>query len=318
MHPLFYSFLIVPKISVIIPCYFNESNIPVTTQELLENEKLFPAEVTFEYVMVDDGSKDGTLQALKHFKAAHPHKVTIVKLSGNFGSYNAIQAGMKYATGDCNVVIAADLQDPPELMVKMYEYWSKGIKLVVANRNEREDAFTSRLFAEQYQKLIKKYALPNLPKGGFDYCLFDKQLREQVVAMNEKNTNSLYLLIWLNYEYVSIPYTRRVRKIGKTRWTLKKKIQLFIDSFVSFSYAPLRLITVSGLILGFLSFIYAFFVIFAKFSGLIALEGWTSMMVVFLLISSFQMMALGIIGEYLWRNLEASRNRPPFIVDTVL
>lgn len=307
-----------PKISIIIPCYYNELNIPVTSKELIANEGLFPADVSFEYVMVDDGSKDNTLAELQKFKTAYPNKVTIVKLSGNFGSYNAIQAGMKYATGDCTVVIAADLQDPPELIVKMYEYWQKGVKLVVANRDEREDHFSSRLFSEQYQKLMQRYALPNLPKGGFDFCLFDKQLREQVVDLKENNTNSLYLLMWLNYDYVAIPYKRRNRAIGKSRWTLKKKIKLFIDSFVSFSHAPLRLITTTGLLLGLGSFIYAIFVIIARLSGLIALEGWTTMMVVFLLVSSFQMMALGIIGEYLWRNLEAGRKRPAYIVDEVL
>lgn len=307
-----------PKISIIIPCYYNELNIPVTSKELIANEGMFPKDVQFEYVMVDDGSKDNTLIELKKFKATFPEKVIIVKLSGNFGSYNAIQAGMKYATGDCTVVIAADLQDPPELIVKMYEYWQKGVKLVVANRDEREDNLSSRIFAEQYQKLIQRYALPNLPKGGFDFCLFDKQLREQVVDLKENNTNSLYLLMWLKYDYVAIPYKRRNRSLGKSKWTLKKKIKLFIDSFVSFSHAPLRLITTTGLLLGLGSFVYAMFVIIARLNGLIALEGWTTMMVVFLLISSFQMMALGIIGEYLWRNLEAGRQRPPYIVDEVI
>ncbi len=307
-----------PKVSVIIPCYYNELNIPATTAELLNNERRFPTEVEFEYMMVDDGSKDNTLNALKKFKEQYPEKVKIIKLSGNFGSYNAIQAGMKYATGDCTVVIAADLQDPPELMVKMYEYWSKGVKLVVANRNNREDSFTARIFSQQYQKLIRKYALPNLPKGGFDYCLFDKQLREEVIALNENNTNSLYLLMWLKYDYVAIPYTRTAREVGKSRWTLKKKIKLFIDSFVSFSYAPLRLITVSGLIMGILSFVYALYVLFARLTGLIQLEGWTTMMVVFLLVAAFQMISIGIIGEYLWRNLEASRKRPAYIVDELI
>ncbi len=307
-----------PKLSVIIPCYYNEANIPVTAATLIANEQRFPADVIFEYIMVDDGSKDNTIQALKAFKQQYPQKVTIVKLSGNFGSYNAIQAGMLYATGDCTVVIAADLQDPPELMVTMMEHWRSGIKLVLANRQNRNDPFLSKLFATSYQKLIRKYALPNLPQGGFDYCLFDKQLREQVVEMKEKNTHSLYLLVWLNYTYVSIPYTRAERSIGKSRWTLKKKIKLFIDSFVSFSYTPLRFITVSGLLLGTVSMLYALYVLYAKLTGHVDVQGWTAMMLVFLLVSSFQMMALGIIGEYLWRNLEASRKRPAYVVDEVI
>jgi len=307
-----------PKLSIIIPCYFNGDNIPVTGATLLANEKLFPNDVSFEYIMVDDGSKDNTFEALQSFKNQHPHKIKIVKLSGNFGSYNAIQAGMKYATGDCNIVTAADLQDPPELMVKMVDYWKKGFKLVLANREGRDDPFLSKLLASAYQRLIKKYALPSLPNGGFDFCLFDRQLKEDVLAMKEKNTNSLYLLVWLKYEYACIPYKRLERKIGKSRWTMKKKIQLFIDSFVSFSYAPLRFITISGLLLGMGSMVYALYVLWAKLSGDISVEGWTAMMVVFLLVSSFQMIAIGIIGEYLWRNLDATRNRPAFIIDKVL
>jgi len=307
-----------PKLSIIIPCYYNELNIPVTSKELVLNEQLFPEDVSFEYIMIDDGSKDKTFEALITFKNQYPEKVTIVKLSGNFGSYNAIQAGMKYATGDCNLVIAADLQDPPELMLKMYEFWTKGFKLVLANREDREDPFLTKILASIYQKLMKKLALPNIPDGGFDFCLFDKQLKDEVLAIQEKNVNSLYLLIWMKYDYACIPYKRRERKIGKSRWTMKKKIQLFIDSFVSFSYAPLRFITVCGILLGGISFIYAIYVLWAKFLGHIDVQGWTTMMMVFLLVSSFQMMAIGIIGEYLWRNFEATRNRPAYVVDKVL
>jgi len=178
--------------------------------------------------------------------------------------------------------------------------------------------FFTRSLAHIYHQTIRKFALKNLPEGGFDFCLFDKQLREQVVAMNEKNTNSLYLLNWLKYDYICIPYTRRKRETGKSMWTLNKRIQLFIDSFVSFSYMPLRFITVSGLLLGFISFLYAVYVLFAKISGLISVQGWSTMMVVFLVVSSFQMIAIGIIGEYLWRNLEASRKRPSYVIDEII
>ncbi len=303
------------KISVIIPCYYNEQNIPITTKVLLDNEKMFPESVCFEYVMVDDGSKDNTLIELLNFRSKYPLKVKVVKLSGNFGSYNAILAGMSVATGDCNIVITADLQDPPELMIKMFDYWTSGIKLVLANRESREENFVSQFFSNVYQYLIRKFALKNLPKGGFDYCLFDIRLKEEVLKMSENNTNSLYLLVWLKYDFVTIPYRRNKREIGTSKWTLSKKIKLFIDSFVSFSYAPLRFITISGLILGLVSFIYALIIVGSKLFGFIQVEGWTTMMVVFLLVSSFQMISLGIIGEYLWRNLENSRRRPAFIIE---
>lgn len=307
-----------PKISIIIPCYYNEGNIPVTTAELIQNESLFPADVEFEYVMVDDGSKDKTLDELVKFKNSYPTKVKVIKLAGNVGSFNAILAGMQYATGDCNVIITADLQDPPDLMPKMYDYWLKGIKFVIANRQDREEGFFSKLFANTYHALIKKFVLKNVPSGGFDYVLFDKQLREEVVKINEKNTNTIYLLAWLNYDYVNIPYIRRERKIGKSRWTVSKKMKLFIDSFVSFSFFPIRAISVMGIVLGIIAFLYGIFVIVAKFTGLVPISGWSSMMVVFLFVSSFQMVALGIIGEYVWRALDAARGRPNFIVEEVI
>lgn len=304
-----------PKLSIIIPCYYNEQNIPVTAEELKKNEQLFPSEVSFEYVMVDDGSRDGTWQALQTFKQQYPDQVKIIKLAGNVGSYNAILAGMQYATGDMNVVIAADLQDPPELMVKMYEYWKKGLKLILANRQDREDSFGQKLFSNTYHYLIRKLAIPGIPSGGFDYVMFDKQLRDEVVKMKEKNTNSLYLLVWMGYEYVNIPYTRKKRQIGKSRWTLKKKIKLFVDSFVSFSYFPLRFISVSGLFMGMIALVYALYILYARVTGHIEVEGWSTLMIVILFVSSFQMISLGIVGEYLWRSLDAARNRPSYIVE---
>lgn len=305
------------KISYIIPCYYNEGNIPVTSKTLLENEARFPEGTEFEYVFVDDGSKDNTLGELLKFYEQCPEKVRVVKLASNVGSFNAILAGMHYATGDCNAMLAADLQDPPELIPQMMEHWSKGYKLVIANRQDREESFGQKLFSNTYHYLIKRFALRHVPEGGFDLVLFDRQLKDEIVKIDEKNTNVLYLLTWLGFEYVNIPYVRRKRDIGKSRWTLKKKIKMFIDSFVAFSFFPIRAISVTGTILGLIAFLYGIFVIIAKFTDLIPVEGWTTMMVVLLFVSSFQMIALGIIGEYVWRALDSSRNRPNFVVDKV-
>ena len=304
-----------PKLSIIIPCYFNEGNIPLTTAELISNENHFPDDLEFEYVLVDDGSKDNTYNELLKFREKFPSKVKIIKLAGNVGSYNAILAGLHYASGDCNVILTADLQDPPELIPKMYQYWLKGIKFVIANRTDREESWSQKFFSNTFHKLMKKLALKNIPEGGFDLVLFDKQLRDEAVKMSENNAHLIYLLAWLNFDYVSIPYVRRKREIGKSRWTPQKKIKLFIDSFVSFSFFPIRVISVMGIILGIAAFLYGLFVIIAKLTGLISLAGWTSIMVVLLFVSSFQMISLGIIGEYVWRSLDAARNRPNFIVD---
>ena len=306
------------KISIIIPCYYNEANIPSLTLKLLEIESLFPKDTAFEYIFVDDGSKDKTYELLKEFHYKYPFKVKVVKLAGNVGSHNALLAGMTYATGDCCCTMSADLQDPPELIPKMFQHWLNGIKLVIANRSDREEGFFKKMFASIYHSLIKKYALKNVPENGFDVVLFDKQLKDEVLKINEKNTSQTYLLTWLQFEFVTIPYIRLKRDLGKSRWTVSKKIKLFIDSFVSFSFYPIRLITVLGIILGLLSFFYGLFIIVAKIGGYIDLKGWAALMAIILLLSSFQMIALGIIGEYVWRSFDASRNRPNFVIDQLI
>ena len=307
-----------PKISVITPCYFNEENIPVTSQKLLDNEKLFDADVEFEYILVDDGSKDKTWPELVKFQSRFPHKVKIIKLVRNFSSTNAVFAALPYCTGDCNVIISADLQDPPELIHAMYQHWVKGYKLVLANRTNREESAVRKFFANTTHKLVKKFGLQNLPDGGFDLNLFDAEVREVLIKMVDRNSYFPYLLIWMGYDFVSIPYVRKKRELGESKYTVAKNIKAFIDSFVAFSFFPIRAISIAGMGMGLIAFIYGIIIIFGKLYGLVPTTGWSSMMVVILFVSSFQMTALGIIGEYVWRGLDASRNRPAYIVDRVL
>jgi polyisoprenyl-phosphate glycosyltransferase len=307
-----------PTLSYIIPCYFNGENLPITTQTLIANEKLFSQAIDFEYVMIDDGSKDNTWEELQKFQALYPNKVKAIKLARNVGAFNAILAGMHHTKGDCQVVLTADLQDPPELIPQMLDHWQRGIKLVIANRQDRQESFTQKIFSNTFHYLMKTYAMPHLPTGGYDLVLFDRQLCQEVIKINEKNSHTLYLLAWLGYEYVTIPYTRRKREIGKSRWTLQKKIKLFVDSFVEFSFFPIRAISVMGILLGVAAFLYGLFVVAARLTGFIHLEGWSSLMIVLLFVSSFQMIALGIIGEYVWRVLDSTRNRPNFVIEKII
>ena len=303
-----------PKLSVIVPCYFNEENIPITSQELIAAERLFPADVTFEYVMVNDGSQDQTLAALLTFQRQYPGKVRVVELAGNVGSYNAIVAGMAHATGDCMAVTGADLQDPPELMVQMYDYWCKGFKLVIGNRQDREEKGFSQVLAKTFHWLMKRMALHNIPDGGFDFVFFDRQVAEKVLHLQERNSNVFYLMVWLGYAYVNIPYTRRKREVGQSRWTLSKKIKLLIDSLLAFSFVPIRAISILGLSLGVVALLYGFYIIALRIGGSVEPQGWTTLMVVTLFVAAFQMTALGIIGEYVWRGLDAARRRPMYVV----
>lgn len=306
------------RLSIIIPCYFNEENIPLTYARLCGMEASLPQGTLVDYVWIDDGSGDQTHAVLKALHTREPERHTVLRLAGNVGSYNAILSGMAHATGDCCTVIAADLQDPPELIPKMYSYWQQGFKLVMANRERRREGWLKRTAAQAFHALIRRLALKNIPPGGFDFVLFDQKLNREVVAMGEKNTNTLFLLPWLGYPYVSIPYVREARTIGKSRWTLSKKVKLFIDSFIAFSYFPIRLISACGLLLGGAAFLYGLYVIYARITGQIAVEGWTALMLVVLFVAAFQMVALGILGEYLWRTLDAVRRRPPYVVDEVL
>ena len=303
-----------PKLSVIIPCYFNEDNIPVTARELVANEANFPAEVTFEYVFVNDGSGDDTLRALRRVQAEHPGRIRIVDLAGNVGSYNAIVAGMAHATGDCLAVITADLQDPPELLVQMYAHWQQGFKLVIGNRQDREEAGLAVTLAKVFHWLMKNLALRNIPDGGFDFVFFDRQVATEVLKLHERNTNVFYLMVWLGFAYVNIPYTRRKRAIGKSRWTLSKKIKLLVDSLLAFSFVPIRAISVLGLSLGLVALLYGIYVIALKITHPNEPAGWTTLMVVLLFVSAFQMIALGVIGEYVWRGLDAARKRPLYVI----
>ncbi len=306
-----------PKLSIIVPCYFNEQNLPITFAELLEREVDYPQAFEVEYVFVDDGSKDGTLTELMKIREQRPRQVRVVKLAKNVGAFNAILAGMNYATGDCCTILTADLQDPPELITKMLNYWQKGVKLVIANRESRDEPWHQRIVSGTFHKLMKRYAIPDIPDGGFDLVLFDSELRDHAVQMNEQNAHQLYLLAWLGYDYVTIPYTRRKREVGKSRWTFSKKLKLFIDSFVSFSFFPIRALSVTGLVLGGLALLYGLFIIIARIAGWVPIQGWSTLMVVILFVSAFQMIGLGILGEYIWRALDAARNRPNFIVDKI-
>lgn len=303
-----------PTLSVIIPCYFNEENIPVTIRELIANEARFPAGVAFEYVLVDDGSGDQTRQALLTAQRQYPDRIRVVELAGNVGSYNAIVAGMAHATGDCLAIITADLQDPPELMVQMYGHWQQGFKLVVGSRQDRQETGFAKWFAQLFHWLMKRLALRHIPPGGFDFVFFDRQVRDEVVRMSERNSNVFYLMVWLGFAYVSIPYVRRKRELGKSRWTLSKKIKLLVDSLLSFSYFPIRAISATGLVLGLAALVYALYVIGLKLFDPQGPQGWTTLMVVVLFVSAFQMIALGVIGEYVWRGLDAARKRPLYVV----
>ncbi len=303
------------KISIVVPVYFNEPNLPDTVPRLLAlKDKLAQS---LELIFVDDGSGDKSLPILLDFRSRYPEIVKVVKLSRNFGSMAAIQAGLKVAQGDCVGMTTADLQDPPELFLDMIGHWEKGIKAVLAVRSNREESMAKKFFANTYYALIRRFAIPNYPAGGFDFFLVDRQVVDDIVSMNEKNTNLMSLIFWLGYPHVTIPYVRRRREKGRSRWTLAKKIKLFVDSFVAFSYVPIRFLSFVGVTVALASFAYGAFVVFQWFFTGIAVKGFAALAVFLSLASGVQMTMLGIVGEYLWRTLEETRKRPNYVIDEV-
>lgn len=298
------------KISILMPCFNSALNLPDTTPELLKlKEKLLLQEMSCEFVMVDDGSEDKTLDALISFKNQNPDEVRVVQLTGNFGSYNALLAACHYATGDCCVQLHADLQDPPDHIPEMVEYWKKGFKLVIGNRVKREAEDLFYGISAKIYHLMMKNAMPYIPDGGYDLILFDREIRDHLVRINETNTNLVYLISWLRYPFVAIPITRKQRTLGKSEWSLSKRIKLVIDSFVAFSYLPIRIVTLSG-ILSILFFLAASVMVFTL--DWFSIWHWAASLLMMILFVN-----MSIIAEYLWRDLEASRNRPPFVVDRV-
>jgi hypothetical protein len=199
----------------------------------------------------------------------------------------------------------------------MYSYWEKGMPLVIGYRQDREETAAQKLFSNTFHWVMRKIALKNAPSGGFDFVLFDHKIREQLLTMNERNTNVMYLMFWLGYSYVTIPYVRRKREIGKSGWTMQKKIKLFIDSILSFSFVPVRIISITGFLLGGIAMLYGFIILLFKVFGHYDPAGWTALMLVVLFVSAFQMMSLGVIGEYVWRGLDAARARPQYVIKEV-
>lgn len=298
-------------VSIVIPCYQNAENISDLQQALLILEDELWNKCKLEIILVDDGSTDGGFYKLVELKGVLKSKVKVVQLSGNFGSYNALLAGLSIGSGDCFIQLHADLQDPPEYIPAMIDHWLGGFKFVIGQRVGREDNWLSNVFSNIYHWLIQKLALPDIPRGGYDLILFDKQLKDEIVRLNERNVNMVYLISWLKFPYVTIPLIRKKRLKGVSQWRFTAKIKLFIDSFVAFSYFPIRLVTGFALI---------FFMAWLAISILGAFKIFSLGFIHWILFTgiTFLLFSVAIIAEYLWRTLEAARKRPPFIINNII
>jgi dolichol-phosphate mannosyltransferase len=270
-----------------------------------------------EIVYVDDGSGDGSREILRKF-VDEEDGIVVAKLSRNFGSFNAILAGLSLARGDCIAVISADLQDPPDRIVELYDCWERGDQIVMATRAARQDSFVSRTIARLAQSMIRRWALSNMPKGGFDFVLIDRKVRDILVDLGERNTSLMGLIVWLGFRQSTIEYVRRERPAGRSRWTFWKKFKYFVDSILAFSYAPIRSMSLVGVILALIGFVYGLTLVILKLTRGIDVPGWTTLSVIVLFLFGFQFLFMGMMGEYLWRTLDETRHRPAYIIDEVV
>lgn len=303
--------------SIVVPVYQNEANLDDTIPKLLSLQESLSS-YNLELVFVDDGSTDKSFEVLLKYQLCYPAKIKIVKLTKNFGQTPATQVGLREADGDCIGIISADLQDPYELFATMVAKWETGTKLVIAEREKREEGKWHSFISGLYWKMINRYAIKDFPIGGFDFCLMDKKVRDDIVRINEKNTSIFPLIFSLGYDYDILPFTRKLRSAGKSQWTFSKKVKLTIDTFVGFTYLPVRIISLLGIITSIATFLYSLLIFLRWLILGSTVAGWTTIAILVSMLGGLILLSLGIISEYLWRILDETRKRPNFVIDRVI
>ncbi|MCH5279874.1 MAG: glycosyltransferase family 2 protein [Lachnospiraceae bacterium] len=302
------------KISIVVPVYYNADTLMLLYEDM--KQKILGKLGDYELVFVDDGSGDDSWEIMNQIKEMDGH-TKCVKLSRNFGEHAALLAGLSVCTGDCAVTKQADLQEDSEIILEMYESWKKGNKVVLAVRSERDENPVKKFFAHLYYVMVHKFVNEKMPIGGCDCYLLDRQVIQVLELLDEKNSSLTLQVLWSGFKTDHVYFHRRDREVGKSRWTLSKKIKLAMDSMLSFSYFPIRCMSTLGVVFFVGSILMAIEVIIEKIAVGTPILGWASLMCVVLFSFGCMMLMLGILGEYVWRALDASRNRPPYLIDEI-
>ncbi len=302
------------KISIVVPVYYNSDTLEMLYEDM--KEKILGKLGDYEIVFVDDGSGDNSWEIMNKI-AAKDKNVVCTRLSRNFGEHAAILAGLSVCTGDCAVTKQADLQEDSTLILDLYEKWKEGNKVVLAIRAERDEGAVKKFFAGMYYWLVRKTINKDMPQGGCDCYLLDRQAIKVIQLMDEKNSSLTLQVMWIGFKSAKVYFHRKDRTVGKSRWTFAKKYKLVVDSMMSFSYFPIRAISVIGSLVALASFLGIIGAIYEKLTVGTPIAGYASLMCVVLFATGLIMVTLGILGEYVWRALDAARSRPPFIIDEV-
>lgn len=306
------------RVSIVVPVYHNASSL----DDLLARFQTVAEQNSeeFEFLFVDDGSKDDSFAVLERL-ARRDSRVRAIKLTRNFGSNAASSAGVAQATGDCVIAISADLQDPPELIHRLLAKWREGFRVVLAARAQRRDPWLTQVTSNLFWRMFQRFAIPTMPEHGCDFCLIDRAVLNALKATHEPSAG-IGMVLWTGFEPAVIFYERREReeRYGRSMWTLSKRLTYLIDSFVSFSHVPIRAASMLGIALGSVGVLYALVLVVRRLfsEDSLGVPGWSSLMVVTLVVSGAQLLMIGILGEYMVRTLEATRQRPPFIIDKIV
>ncbi len=302
-----------PTLTVIVPAYNEAQNLPVLYERLRRTMQSLGLD--WEWIGVDDHSGDETFPVLAEMARADPH-VRAIRLARNYGSHTAIACGLHHATGNCAVILAADLQDPPEVIPELVARWREGAQVVWAVRGRREGETARTVgFARLYYLLMRRVVgIKEMPPTGADFFLIDRRVIDALREFHESNISLMALITWMGFRQTSIIYDKQARLHGRSGWSLEKKLKLVLDSVTSFTYQPIRMMSYVGATVACLGFLYAGVVaVIAVTTG--PPQGWSSLMVVILVIGGIQMLMMGVLGEYLWRALDEARRRPRYLIE---
>lgn len=311
--------MIVPKplVAIVVPVHNEKDNLARFHQEVSAVMQSL-GDYEWEFVFVDDGSKDGSFEILRALRERDA-RVTALRFPRNFGSHVAIAAGIDHSEGDAAVIMAADLQDPPSLIKEFVARWREGYDVVWGARSGRDDGKLKAWAMNRFYSLVRRIAIPSYPKGGTgSFCLITRPVMEAFRKMKERNRLTFGLIAWAGFRETQVPYHRPRRLVGASSWTTRKMLKAAIDTFVSFSFLPIRAISYFGLIVSAISFLFGFYVLVNKLAFGTHVEGWTSVMLAVLVLGGVQLTMIGVLGEYLWRILDEARGRPLYVIDREL
>ena len=302
------------KISIIIPAYNEEEALPA----LMERITKFADDTKdydFEFLFVNDGSKDRTIELIKEYREKDK-RVCYVDFARNFGKETAMKAGIDYATGDAVVFLDADLQDPPEIITEMIKYWEEGYDDVYAQRKSRKgETWMKKFTSKMYYKILKDLTNVPIQKDTGDFRLLDRRCVNALKVMNESQRNSKSMFSWIGYKKKAIFYDRDPRVAGKTKWNYSKLINLAIDGITSFTTSPLRISTFIAIPTFLVLFVYFIYVIAKSFIVHQPIQAFQATILLILFFSGIQIMLFGIVGEYLGRIFNETKNRPLYLVN---